>query len=114
MPLYRVRRPLSLGNSKIIDAKVISPLTNIRSAMIDILLARRHIALVKTPPLTEIPEVEKWVEQLAKVDIVTLEDFLLTETAVLARRIKQGRDNTDKLKVQLTKRWLQVERLHDG
>jgi len=84
MALYRVLKNLSTGDKKgeIVDGDLFKSL--------DILVARKALTPVSTPPLSELPG-QAWVkraEKLATIGVITVQDFIDADDKILAKQLK--------------------------
>ena len=75
MALYRVLKPLS-RNEKRIEAGQITALNWLTEEQTAVLVERRAVSRLATPPLVELPGWQRRGKRLDKLGIVTAEDFL--------------------------------------
>ena len=87
MALYRVLKPLS-RNEKRIEAGQITALAWLKPEQAAVLVERRAVSRLATPPLVELPGWEKRSKRLATLDIVTAEDFLEATDQAIAAEMK--------------------------
>lgn len=82
MALYRVLKPLS-RNEKRIEAGQITALAWLKPEQVAVLVERRAVSRLATPPLVELPGWERRGKRLAKLGLVSAEQFLESDTEVL-------------------------------
>lgn len=86
---YRTHVDLNLGGGKIIPRGVISPLREIRPAVIEVLLKQEAITAVGAPPISALGSA--WAARalkLARADIVDIDGLLDAEPKALAKKLR--------------------------
>ena len=84
MPLYRTMERLSGEDGTVYEMDIVSPLKGIRPKVIAVLLEKKRIVEIKTPPLRVLPGWEdraKVLEPLGIEDVSQLVDADLDEVA---------------------------------
>ncbi len=92
MALYRVLKPLS-RNEKRIEAGQITALAWLKPEQAAVLVERRAVSRLATPPLVELPGWERRGKRLDRLGIVTAEDFLEADDEDMALEMR-ARVNT--------------------
>jgi len=98
MALYRVLKPLS-RNEKRIEIGQITALAWLKPEQTAVLVERRAVSRLATPPLVELPGWARRAKRLDKLGIVTAEDFLEAPDQEVAFEMK--------VRVQTVAKWKQ-------
>ena len=85
--LYRVLRTLSRGEGKYIWHGSLTRLEWLGEDGVERLLAIDAISVVQPPPLSVLPGWKRRSALLAKMDIIDVAQFLLTDTDAIAPRV---------------------------
>jgi len=102
---YRILTPLSYGG-EILRKNTVHWL-RLKPENITKLIETKAIAPIRTPPLSEIPELEQYTERLHKKGITTLQQFLEADYEQL-KTIWRRKDHIEKHKENLIQTYLIV------
>ena len=104
--LYRVLKPLS-RNEKRIEAGQITALEWLRPEQAAVLVERRAVSRLATPPLAQLPGWQRRSKRLAGMGIITAEDFLEAADQEVAFEMKVRAQTVDNWKREITA-WLVI------
>lgn len=108
---YRILTPLDYGG-QILHANTIRWL-RLKPENIAVLIELGNITPVRTPPLRELPEWEKFINRLEGKGIVTIQDFLETPDENL-KFIWRNTEQITKRKQELIQTYLMVQVADNG
>jgi hypothetical protein len=103
---YRIHTPLAY-HGIILRANSIHWL-RLKPENLAVLVELGNISPVKTPPLSEIPEWEKFIDRLSEIGVITVQDFLETPNENLTF-IWRNVEHIAKRKNDLIEQYLMVQ-----
>ena len=108
MPLYRTLERLSGEDGTVYEMDIVTPLKGIRSKVIAVLLEKKRIVEIKTPPLRVLPG---WEERAAVLEPLGIEDVSQLVDANLDKVAEELDTPVEGLRkaAQVAQSWLSIE-----
>jgi len=114
MAIYRVHRKLNRGSGKPFILPGIYPALDkvLQPDMLETLIERGYVSVASTPPLAELPIMERHVSVLERMGITTIEQFVDADPKTLYRRLRLKKKDVIELRELLINEYLTL--IEDG